>query len=77
VSIFQNTSSAIHDFSKEIVWNDLQSKVLTLLQFTGICLEERQNHYLLCHLNSSEVEIRRYGFSAVNYLMPDVWEWVQ
>ena len=32
-SIFQNTSSAIHNFSWEIVWNELQSKTPMLLQF--------------------------------------------
>ena len=32
-SIFHNTSSAIHNFSWGIVWNELQSKTPTLLQF--------------------------------------------
>ena len=32
-SIFQNTSSAIHNFSWEIIWNELHSKTPTLLQF--------------------------------------------
>ena len=32
-SIFQNTSSAIHNFSWEIVWSELQAKAPTLLRF--------------------------------------------